>query len=75
MKRIFLYDFESSLDFGKYRNRLIKKILEEDPEYLLWAWDNISYFDCTERLKRAITEAVLMKENRPLANGLTDKKD
>lgn len=33
------------IDFGKYKGNTVKKILAEDPSYLVWAHDN------TDRLK------------------------
>lgn len=36
------------LQFGKYMGREISEIIEEDPDYLLWANKNVYGFDLNE---------------------------
>ncbi|CZR99339.1 hypothetical protein CDFC105_72944 [Clostridioides difficile] len=39
-----IYDIDTNLDFGKYRNLEIKEIINLNPNYLIWAIKNIDKF-------------------------------
>lgn len=38
----------NKIQFGKYMGRVISEIIEEDPDYLLWANKNVYGFDLNE---------------------------
>ena len=44
--------------FGKYMGRLISEIIEEDPEYLLWANNNVYGFDLNEFIMEKCYESM-----------------
>lgn len=35
--------FNNTMPFGKYKGRLIGDIIQEDPSYLLWCCENLSF--------------------------------
>lgn len=40
--------------FGKYKGRLIKEVIEQDPSYVVWAADNVKGFNLSpQMLKKA----------------------
>ncbi|MGX9757513.1 MULTISPECIES: hypothetical protein [unclassified Clostridioides] len=39
-----IYDIETNIDFGKYRGLEIGKLINLNPNYLIWAIENISKF-------------------------------
>ena len=36
--------------FGKYKSLLVTEVLETDPQYILWAAENVSHFSPTEEV-------------------------
>ena len=32
-------------DFGKYRNKSIREVIAEDPEYIAWCIENVDNFE------------------------------
>jgi hypothetical protein len=46
-----LYDENSIIDFGKkYKGEVIKKIIEHDPQYLVWCHENVGFFKLPDNL-------------------------
>ena len=46
----------SKMDFGKYFGRTVDDLIDEDPQYLEWACDNVTGF--AERLEDGVEEDV-----------------
>lgn len=44
--------------FGKYKDRSIKEILDEDPSYIVWANANVAGFIVSTKILKEATEAV-----------------
>ena len=38
------FKLNSKITFGKYKNRLVSYVFKKDPEYLIWAINNIDFF-------------------------------
>jgi hypothetical protein len=38
------YGLRIRVDFGKHKGKLIRDIIEEDPDYIAWCLDNIDGF-------------------------------
>lgn len=60
-KSMTVYGLETELKFGaKHRGETIEEIIEDDPDYLLWAIDTIEWFElddeAEEELERRITK-------------------
>lgn len=49
-----IYEFQTTLSFGKYKGYTVKEILEDNPKYLLWAINNIEGFIVAEDVKEAL---------------------
>lgn len=50
-----IYNLKSNMNFGKYSGLTIKEILSRDPSYLIWAFENIEWFELD---KEVLDEAV-----------------
>ncbi len=44
-------DLDYQLKFGKYVGRSLTEMLTKNPEYIIWAVDNIEWFTLSERLE------------------------
>lgn len=43
---------DTPLTFGKYKGKTPMEVAENDPEYLIWAFDNVtSHKTCTKELR------------------------
>ena len=42
---------EEELTFGKYKGRTPLQIADEDPQYIVWMYDNLDNKYCTEALR------------------------
>lgn len=40
-----MYDWYTKFDFGKYKGETIADVVAHDPKYILWAVENIDWFD------------------------------
>lgn len=36
--------------FGKHKNEYVEDVLEEDPGYIIWAADNVDWFNPTDEI-------------------------
>jgi DNA polymerase-3 subunit epsilon len=57
---------EDVLDFGKWKNRTISKILSDDPQYILWLKDNVA--------KLNISSDIIVKAQSAADNNKANKK-
>ncbi|MEQ5789759.1 hypothetical protein J4E06_01770 [Muricauda sp. NFXS6] len=48
IRKLMVYHMPFKFNWGKYKNRVISSILEEDPEYLLWCVIHVSHFSLNE---------------------------
>lgn len=59
----FLNKLDDKLQFGKYKNYLtIREIIEKDPDYIEWLFDNASTFDLDAEAKEEWRLRMLGKE-------------
>jgi hypothetical protein len=49
-----LHKLDTIMTFGQYKGMTVAEVLEEDPQYLKWAYENIEWFD----LEVSITDAI-----------------
>ena len=47
-------DENSEMPFGKYKGKLIKEVLDDDPNYLLWFQDTCKTFVFTPELQKKV---------------------
>lgn len=45
MKMKKVYGLNDRLTFGKHKDKLVKMIIRNDPEYILWCLENIDGFE------------------------------
>lgn len=39
-----VYSLDDVIDFGKYKNKTIREIIDDDPDYIEWALDETDNF-------------------------------
>ncbi len=60
----FKNGLKDRLQFGKYKNYLtIKEIIEKDPDYIQWLFDNVNTFDLEVAAKEEWRLRMLGKES------------
>lgn len=52
-----------TLTFGKYKGKKIEDVIEEDPKYLLWAHENIEWFQLSDE---ALEDVLLLTTGRTI---------
>ncbi len=53
-----IYKLETELNFGKkHKGETIEEIIEDDPEYLLWAIDTIEWFELDDEAEKELEKA------------------
>ncbi|MTI47665.1 MAG: hypothetical protein FH761_07470 [Firmicutes bacterium] len=57
------YDLKSKIHFGKYNNRIMKNIIESDPNYIIWAISNVEWFSIQEEALNLLLKQVNVSEN------------
>jgi len=40
---------EDKFNFGKYKGQTLKKVNDDDPDYLLWCQDNVKGFEIEDK--------------------------
>ena len=55
----------SKMTFGKHKNKKVKTVLNQDPDYLIWAAENITWFNPTTAIiaeaKKSVVRDGIMK--------------
>ena len=46
---------ESSMPFGQYKGEDVSWVLENDPQYLYWVWENIEWLEFSIELEEIVT--------------------
>lgn len=46
------------MNFGKYRNRTIQEVIEDDPTYIEWALDNVDWFELDDEAMDVYEKAI-----------------
>ena len=49
--KVYVYNKDSSLHFGKYKGSTVGDVLKSDPSYIVWCFDNIKFFKVDYDLK------------------------
>lgn len=58
-----IYDIETIIDFGKYRNFEVCDVIDMNPNYLTWAIQNISKFKLSENAINKLSEKIVIKDS------------
>jgi hypothetical protein len=58
--KAILHGRDSIIKFGKHKDRTVQEVLDDDPDYLVWASERIPEFD----LEVSILDEALHKESR-----------
>jgi hypothetical protein len=58
------YGLKDTFNFGKYRGRTLESVLNEDPQYIAWANQNVDFFVVSNEI---LSKANLLKtyQNAP----------
>lgn len=65
MKKIKLYNWESSFDFGQYKGEQLKEVFEKNPSYISWCFQKVEWFCITDDIfKKLPIVLALQKDNR-----------
>ena len=59
---LVLYDINTNIDFGKYKHLEIKYIINSNPNYLIWAIQNIIKFRLTDKAINLLCEKIEVSE-------------
>ena len=57
------------LTFGKYKGQLVEDVIQKDPEYFVWAHNNIEWFELEEEAMEdvlLVTTGKTMRKSPPL---------
>jgi len=63
-----LYDYEDLMGFGKYRDKDVQMVLSLDPQYLVWAHDNVAWFTLCPDIIREARSAAYAQRRQHLAD-------
>jgi uncharacterized protein (DUF3820 family) len=63
MAEVTIFGKGNRLTFGKYKGKLIDDIVGTDPDYLVWAHNNIVWFEMEESL---LEDVMIALGNKPL---------
>jgi uncharacterized protein (DUF3820 family) len=63
MSEVTIFGKGNRLTFGKYKGMLIDDIVALDPDYLVWAHNNITWFEMEESL---LEDVMIALGNKPL---------
>ena len=66
-KQLFTCDDE--LTFGKYRGRTVAWVLREDPQYIQWCVENVTWFDIDPSTEEIMKEALESHKDRKTSTG------
>lgn len=58
-----IYDLETVIEFGKYRSFEVSYVIDTNPNYLIWAIQNISRFKLSESAIKKLNEKIVIKDN------------
>lgn len=52
-----VYGLDDKIKFGQYKGKAIRWIIQHDPDYAAWAYDEVAGFDLDEEAEAALDEA------------------
>lgn len=64
MGAVAVKDLDYVLEFGKYGGKTVKWVLENNPSYLVWAHDTISWFKVKKEIYEEAVNALFDEEMR-----------
>lgn len=51
-----IYRLDDRITFGKHKGKLVLTLIDEDPEYLIWAHKNVSFFKLEDSIYKSLKE-------------------
>lgn len=51
-----IYKLDDRITFGKHKGKLILTLIDEAPEYLIWAHKNVAFFKLEESIYKSLLE-------------------
>lgn len=73
---VTVFTLDSVLNFGKYKGKTVREVMNEAPGYIVWAYDNIDWFGVSGHLyKNACILAGDPFDKRQLKKGVPSKED
>ncbi|SCH67620.1 Uncharacterised protein [uncultured Clostridium sp.] len=58
-----IYDVETTIGFGKYRNFEVCDVIDINPNYLIWAIQNIDKFKLSEKAINELSKKIILKDS------------
>ena len=55
---IKIHTLKCEMSFGKYRGQVLEDIIKKDPNYVIWAIENTSFFDIDEKAEAVLQDFV-----------------
>jgi hypothetical protein len=52
------FRLKDELPFGQYKEDTIEEVIEKDPDYIIWAINNVEDFELDEEATRALREVM-----------------
>lgn len=50
-----IHDYETKLDFGKYKGETVRFVMKANPSYIVWASENVGWF----KVKKDVLEKAI----------------
>jgi hypothetical protein len=63
MKRTIQYDWETLLNFGKYKGQSCKEVFQKDTQYISWCFQMIDWFCITDEIFEKLPVVIALREN------------
>ena len=67
--KIYQYDFDDILAFGKYTGLTVREVLHDHPYYLEWLIHYVNWFEVEEKVWDELMEIVSTPEEDPAFRG------
>lgn len=68
MKKIKLYDWESSFDFGQHNGESLKEVFDRNPSYLSWCFQKVDCFCIIDDIFEKLPIVISLKKNNTMSN-------
>ena len=63
-QKVYKYDLDDLLTFGKYKNEIIEDIIDLDPKYIEWALKDVSWFGLTDEALEELQSSIEYDERK-----------
>lgn len=57
------FKLKDKLTFGKYKGQSVDEVIDNDPDYLVWAVEEIDWFELDEETEKELEDGILNGED------------